>query len=83
MMTLASTVAQRSGIAKAQADEVLRLLELFGLVDKMTLARAERDAKIYELRAIMTTGALADRFGMTERRIQQVVRVQLRMRRAG
>jgi len=82
-MTLTSTVAQRSGIEPAKADEVLRLLKLFGLVDEGVLQRAERDARIYELRAEMTTQALAERFGLTERRVQQVVRTQLRIRRAG
>jgi hypothetical protein len=76
-MTLSSTLAQRSGIAPAQAEEVIRLLGLFGLVDPMTIQRAERDARIYELRKGMTAQDLAERFGVTERRVRQVIKAQL------
>lgn len=82
-MTLADTLSQRSGIEPAQAGEVLRLLGMFGLIDSAALARAERDARIYELRSSMTTLALAERFEMTERQIQRVVKIQLELRRVG
>ena len=81
-MTLSDTIALQSGIEPAQAGEVLRILALFGIVDPDTVIRAERDARIYELRAEMTAMELAERFGMTERRIYQVVKVQTRIRQA-
>ena len=35
---------------------------------------AERDARIVELRGSMTEAALAERFGLTTRRIRQIIR---------
>ena len=39
-----------------------------------TAEQDQRDAKIYELRATMTEAAVAERFGLTIRRVQQIVR---------
>lgn len=38
--------------------------------------RAERDRRIYELRATMTESQLAGRFGISIRRVQQIVKDQ-------
>ena len=37
----------------------------------------QRDAQIYELRAVMTEKELASRFHLSVRRVQQIVREQL------
>lgn len=43
--------------------------------------QAARDRKIYAMRATMTEAQLAERFGLTVRRVQQIVREQLMARR--
>ena len=43
--------------------------------------RAERDRRIYELRATMTEAQLAERFTLSTRRIKQIVREQCLSRR--
>ena len=40
----------------------------------LDLSLAERDARIVELRGSMTEAALAERFGLTTRRIRQIIR---------
>ena len=47
-----------------------------GLAHRSALSfeQDQRDAKIYELRATMTEAAVAERFGLTIRRAQQIVR---------
>ena len=61
-----------------------------GLAHKAALdfERSERRAKIYELRATMTEAAVAERFGISVSRVEQIVREetmfrQQRNRRAG
>lgn len=44
-------------------------------------SQAERDTKIYELRASMPEAAIAARFGITVRRVQQIVKEQMEHRR--
>jgi len=80
-MTLTTTLAQRSGTAPAQVDEVLRLLALFGLIDRRSVDRAERDTNIYELRGQMTEAAIAERFEMAPRHVRRIVRTQIAIRR--
>lgn len=70
------------------------LLDVFtsqGLKDAARVAKkaadiaelAERDAKIYELRAVLTEEVISDRFGLTQRRVRQIVREQLRLKKVG
>jgi Mor family transcriptional regulator len=47
-----------------------------GLVTPARLAQAERDARIYALRPLMSTRALSERFQITERQVKRIVRNQ-------
>lgn len=80
-MTIAEDLAQRSGIDAASAGEVIRYLEMFGLIDREAIRRAERDAKIYELRACMNVPELAARFDITVCRVNQIIKKELAIRR--
>lgn len=41
----------------------------------------QRDAKVYELRATMTEVMIAQRFGLTVRRVRQIVKEQMMLHR--
>jgi hypothetical protein len=42
----------------------------------------QRNAKIYELRRVMSAKALADRFKLTEQHIHRIIREQMMLKRA-
>lgn len=75
---------------ESRLEAILRLIfEAEGAVDPAGLARraarefeqADRDRQIYELRANMTEVEISRRFKISVRRVRQVVREQLDLRR--
>jgi len=70
------------------------LLDLFkaqGAADAAGLARKaaesfdldQRDKHIYELRSTITEETLAGRFGVSPRRVRQIIRTQIRLKKVG
>ena len=53
------------------------------LIDDARVAKAERDAKIYELRKEMTTEDLSIRFDLHRREIFKIVKIQKDIRKTG
>jgi DNA-binding MarR family transcriptional regulator len=78
---LNEAIAGKIGIEPATVSEVIRLLELFGLVEPGAMDRSNRDLRIYELRAQMTEEAIAVRFDLAPRHVRRIVRTQMALRR--
>ena len=68
--------AQAAADPKELVSAIAIQLVAAGLVTEARSAQAERDAKIYALRALMSTRALSERFQITERQVKRIVRSQ-------
>jgi len=77
-------------MTRTEIEQILRrVFEAQGAVDAAGLAKraaqdfefAERNEQIYKLRATMTEEEISHRFGVTRRRVQQIIREQLDLHR--